>query len=131
MKKLFTGTIAALIMGALLLSTAYVSTAKDATTELSSVPVFEEPLRVELEQQEIPLGYERVVIHVTSPEKAKALWLRATGSMQNYSLENANKLTYVARVGTVPCGCHLLDEFRLVYYGKVKDSPPDCRDECH
>lgn len=96
----------------------------------AAVPAFEEPLRIDFEQREIPLGYQRVAIHVQSPEQAKALWLRATGSMNGYSLENANKLTFVSRMGTVPCACHLLDEFRLSYHGEIQNMIPDCRPDC-
>jgi hypothetical protein len=96
----------------------------------ATVPAFEEPLRIDFEPREIPLGYQRVAIHVTSPEQAKKLWLRATGSMKGYSLENANKLTFVSRLGMAPCACHLLDEFRLRYYGEIQNVIPDCRPEC-
>jgi hypothetical protein len=100
------------------------------TTMASAAPVFEEPLRIDFEPREIPLGYQRVAIHVTSPEQAKKLWLRAKGSMNGYSLENANKLTFVSRLGVVPCACHLLDEFRMKYYGEIQNVIPDCRPEC-
>jgi hypothetical protein len=100
-----------------------------SVTAASELP-FEKPLRIDFEQREIPFGYQRVAIHVESSKQAQALWLRATGSMNGYSLENANKLTFVSRLGTAPCSCMLIDEFRAYYYGELPNVIPDCRPQC-
>lgn len=107
------------------------STPVTATTvTAASVLPFEEPLRIDFEQREIPFGYQRVAIQVASAKEAQALWLKATGSMNGYSLENANKLTFVSRLGTAPCSCMLLDEYHAYYYGEIPNVIPDCRPQC-
>jgi hypothetical protein len=106
------------------------STPVTGTSLTAAVLPFEEPLRIDLEQREIPFGYQRVAIHVESPKQAQALWLKATGSMKGYSLENANKLTFVSRLGTAPCSCMQIDEFRAYYYGEIPNVIPDCRPLC-
>ena len=119
-----------LSLGIALTAFGVATTSTTRTVTAASPPPFEMPLRIDFEPREIPLGYQRVAIHVTNPEQAKKLWLRATGSMTGYSLENANKLTFVSRLGVAPCSCMLLDEFHAYYYGELPNAIPDCRPQC-
>ncbi len=126
MKKLIVGLVLVLVIVGMEFSPMLKADASGANSS-----IIEQPLRVDLDRsQTVPFGYERVTVHVQTPEKAKALWMRATGSMEGYSLEKANQITFVSRVGAPPCACYL-EGAPYVYYGRVKDAPPDCRDECH
>lgn len=79
------------------------------TNACVNAPVLIEPaMRIDLDaSKEVPEGYRRVSVHHTTDAKARALWLRAAGTMEGYSFEKANQITFIARNGTAPCGCHL------------------------
>ena len=100
-----------------------------SNTSVTPIVPFEAP-RIDFDgSQAVPLGYERVTIHTQSPEKAKAFWINATGSLKGYSLEKVNKATLISRIGKGPCACNF-EAFPWEYYGPVKGGGSDCRDSC-
>lgn len=74
----------------------------------------------------VPAGYERVSVYSASDVKGKRLWLKTYGNLDGYSLEQANKITILTPIGTVPCDCIQTPELPYRYMPK----PRGCEDLC-
>jgi hypothetical protein len=100
------------------------------TNALVNAPVLIEPaLRIDLDaSKEVPEGYRRVSVHNNTDAKARELWLRAAGTMEGYSFEKANQITFIARNGTGPCACHLPGA--CYKYDGTKSGGDSCNENC-
>lgn len=92
---------------------------------------YAKPVRIDVGVTgEAPVGFNRVSVNLKSEERAKALWQKSFGTLDGYSFEKANTISYVVEEETVPCACHIEAEPYEYLYRTKEQGGPTCIDTC-